>query len=153
MEYAPPWVSGTYYRASPLYHTSSDSFGSVKMDLVRRVGQMTVASAARVAGDILTGVNAPDVVSASPRDPMLLPNYPNPFNPETSVKYYLPSSGSVRLAVYDLLGREVATLASGPHAAGSHTVRFNASGLPSGVYYCRLEVGSFTSTRSIVLLR
>ena len=153
MEYAPPWVSGTYYRASPLYHTSSDSFGSVKMDLVRRVGQMTVASAARVAGDILMGVNAPDVSFASPRDPVLFPNYPNPFNPETAVRYYIPFSGSAKLAVYDLLGREVATLASGPHAAGSYTARFNASGLPSGVYYCRLEAGGFASTRSMVLLR
>jgi hypothetical protein len=153
MEYAPPWVNGTYYRASPLYHTSSDSFGSVKMDLVRRVAQMTVASVARVAGDILTGIEASAFASGSPQGPVLFQNYPNPFNPETAVGYHLPAAGNAKLTVFDLLGREVATLASGPHAGGSHTVRFNASGLPSGVYYYRLEAGANASTRSMILLR
>jgi hypothetical protein len=90
-----------------------------------------------------------------------LANYPNPFNPTTVVSYQLPAlSGvegpavsDVRLVVYDLLGREVATLVNEKKPAGSYTVRFDASSLASGVYLCRLQLGRFTDTRKLVLLR
>lgn len=153
MEYAPPWESGTYYRASPLYHTSSDSFGSVNMDLVRRVGQMTVASAGRVAGDLLTGVEGPIVESGKPETPELLQNYPNPFNPSTVVPFRMPARGEVRLAAYDLLGREVAVLYEGVAEAGEHAVRFDGSALASAVYYVRMASGRTVATRPVTLLR
>lgn len=153
MEYAPPWNNGTYYRANPLYHTPSDSLGSVNMDLVRRVAQMAVAAVARVAGEVLTAVDEGALVAGVPQRPTLLQNYPNPFNPCTAVRYRLSSAGRVSLVVYDLLGRPVATLVNGVQAPGYHTVAFNAAGLSSGTYVYRLEAGSFAQSRSMILLR
>lgn len=153
MEYAPPWVNGRYYRASPLYHTSSDSFGSVNMDLVKRVAQMTVASVARVTGNILTAVEGGALASGIPESASLWQNYPNPFNPATAVRYQLPSACDVKLTVYDLLGREVKTLVDEMQAAGLHTVHFDAAGLSSGTYVYRLKAGDFSQSRSMILLR
>lgn len=80
-------------------------------------------------------------------------NYPNPFNPTTTIEYTLPASGRVTLRVFNLLGQPVATLADGMHTAGGHSVRFNASNLPSGVYVYRLESGSYAAARKMVLTK
>ncbi len=80
-------------------------------------------------------------------------NYPNPFNPNTTIAFHLGKSGSVRLTVFDLLGREVATLADGHKDAGAHTVAFDAARLASGVYVYRLQAGDFVQTRTMVLLK
>jgi len=80
-------------------------------------------------------------------------NYPNPFNPSTTISYQLPVSKHVTLKVYDILGREVATLVDGFKSAGSYEVRFNASELSSGVYFMRLTAGTFSSTRKIMLTK
>ena len=83
-------------------------------------------------------------------------NYPNPFNSSAIVSFGLPESAPVALKVYDVLGREVATLVSGKMAAGTHIVTFDASHLPSGVYFYRLEVNGatpFVSIKKLVLLR
>ncbi len=70
----------------------------------------------------------------------LLGNYPNPFNPSTTLRFALPQAGEVTLQVFDLLGRRVATMALGARAAGLNEARFDAAGLPSGLYVYRLEV-------------
>jgi hypothetical protein len=80
-------------------------------------------------------------------------NYPNPFNPITTIKYELPKSSEVRLSVYDILGREVSVLINERRDAGVHEVKFEGSGLSSGVYFYRLTVGSYTQTRKLVLVR
>lgn len=80
-------------------------------------------------------------------------NYPNPFNPSTSIRYRLPVAGHVRLEVYDLLGREVATLVNEREAGGSYSVQFNASGLASGVYICRIMSGRFVQSQRMILLK
>jgi hypothetical protein len=87
-------------------------------------------------------------------------NYPNPFNPVTSIEYTVggirnQDSGfrDVRLVVYDLLGREVAVLVSESKPIGRHDVRFDGSGLASGIYYYRLSVGSFVESRKMVLMK
>ena len=78
-------------------------------------------------------------------------NYPNPFNPVTAIDFDLRRSGTVRLAVYDMLGREAAVLASGEFAAGSYRATWDASGYPSGVYTYRLQAEGFSGARTLVL--
>lgn len=80
-------------------------------------------------------------------------NYPNPFNPATEIDFELPEAAEVRLAVYDLAGREVAVLTEGPLEAGAHRVAFEAGGLPSGTYMYRLVTPGGTLSRKMVLLR
>lgn len=80
-------------------------------------------------------------------------NYPNPFNPTTVIKYYLPTSANVVLRVFDILGRQVETLVDARQAAGTHSVRLNATNLASGVYFYRLEVGRYHATKKLLLLK
>jgi hypothetical protein len=87
------------------------------------------------------------------RKPELLAASPNPFNPTTSVEYYLPERQRVRISVFDVSGRMVAVLVDGVQSAGDHVARWQASGFASGIYFCRLESGSVVSTKKIVLLR
>ena len=80
-------------------------------------------------------------------------NYPNPFNPVTTIGFDLPATGHVRLAVYDVLGRQVALLVSGQVEAGQHQVRFDAHNLPSGSYLYRLDTAQGSFTRQLVLMK
>ncbi len=80
-------------------------------------------------------------------------NYPNPFNPTTVITYQLATDSRVSLKVYDILGREVATLVAGEQIAGTHTVQFNGARLASGVYFYRLVTGTHEATRKMVLLK
>ncbi|GBD88474.1 hypothetical protein BMS3Abin03_02410 [bacterium BMS3Abin03] len=89
-------------------------------------------------------------------------NYPNPFNPTTKIKFSIAKSpllggdgrgGLVTLKVYDILGSEVATLVNEEKSAGTYEVEFDASNLPSGIYFYRLESGSFSSTKKLILLK
>lgn len=85
----------------------------------------------------------------------LAQNYPNPFNPTTMLTYQLPMASEAKLEVFDVLGRKVATLASGRQEAGSYAVRFDASayGLTSGVYFYRLSAGNFVETKKMMLVK
>jgi len=94
--------------------------------------------------------SASDVV---PVDYSLMQNFPNPFNPWTTIGFDVAVPSSVRLVVYDSLGKEVAVLFEGPMDAGRRYVEFNGRGLASGVYYYRLEAGSFAETRRMILMR
>ncbi len=80
-------------------------------------------------------------------------NYPNPFNPSTVIPYQIPRASHVRLAVYDVLGREVTTLVNEMKEAGDYATTWNASAAPSGVYFYRLNAGTFTETKKLLLLR
>ncbi|MBI4547593.1 MAG: T9SS type A sorting domain-containing protein [Ignavibacteriae bacterium] len=80
-------------------------------------------------------------------------NYPNPFNPATVIRYSLPVNSFVTLQVYNVLGQEVATLVNEKREAGRYEVRWNASGLPSGVYYYRLRTPTFSKVHKMMLLR
>jgi hypothetical protein len=80
-------------------------------------------------------------------------NYPNPFNPSTTISFNLPSRSFVSLKVFDLIGREVATIISEDMQVGNYSRQWNASGFPSGTYFYRLQVGSFAETKKLILLR
>jgi hypothetical protein len=89
----------------------------------------------------------------TPEQYALEQNYPNPFNPTTVISYQLPVAGGVKLAVYDVLGCEVAVLVNETEMPGSHEVKFDAIGLSSGVYFYRLKAGDFVETKRLLLLR
>jgi hypothetical protein len=89
----------------------------------------------------------------APRVYALRQNYPNPFNPTTTIAYELPQASHVTVSVYDMLGRQVSVVVDGTLEAGFHEVRFDASGLSSGLYHYRLKAGSFVQTRSMVLIK
>lgn len=94
--------------------------------------------------------------SAAPDEFRLFQNYPNPFNPSTTIAFLVPATASttaLALKVYDLLGREVMTLAEGDRSPGRHTVSFEAAALPSGAYFYRLESARFSATAKMLLLR
>ncbi len=80
-------------------------------------------------------------------------NYPNPFNPVTNIKFGIPYSGNVKLIVFDILGREVATLINEFKSSGNYVVDFDASSLSSGAYFYRIESGSFTETKKMFLVK
>ena len=80
-------------------------------------------------------------------------NYPNPFNPSTQIRYQVPGASVVRLAVYDVVGREVSVLVNDRREAGVYEVRFDATNLASGVYFYRLQAGTFVETKRLLLLR
>jgi hypothetical protein len=88
-----------------------------------------------------------------PTDFMLSQNYPNPFNPSTTIDFHIMEPGQVTLTIYNALGKEVAVAADDYYSAGSHSVYFNASDLPSGVYFYRIETGSFAETKKMTLLK
>ncbi len=94
-----------------------------------------------------------DEYDLSPNDFILHQNYPNPFNPSTIISFHLPVNGDVTLKIYDILGREVATLVNEFKEAGRHDVTFDASGLASGIYFYRIQAGSFNQTKKMILLR
>ena len=98
------------------------------------------------------------VIGLAPQAFALFQNYPNPFNPSTVISYQLAVNSQVTLKVYDVLGKEVATLVNGEMKAGSYTVPFsansaNGSTLASGVYIYRLNAGTFVSTKKLVLMK
>lgn len=98
---------------------------------------------------LVTGVK--QVVEVSPTKLGLSQNYPNPFNPTTTINYQLPFHSFVTLRVYDILGREVATLVNANQNAGVHSVAFDANNLPSGVYFYRITAGNLSEVRKLVL--
>ena len=92
------------------------------------------------------GVTGVDEDRGSPQEFSVSNNYPNPFNPSTTITFHVGKISPVSLKVYDALGREVTTLANGLMAPGDYSVVFNAMGLSSGVYYCTFIAGGVKKT-------
>jgi hypothetical protein len=92
-------------------------------------------------------------VNALPKDYILSQNYPNPFNPTTVISYSLPSSSNIKLIVYNTLGQSIKTLESGYKQAGNYSINFNASDRPSGIYFYKLEAGSFSQIKKMLLIK
>ena len=115
-------------------------------------------------GELITSVNLLDNTSM-PTGFKLYQNYPNPFNPTTKIKYSIPASPTkwqanlpkgeafVQLKIYDILGREVATLVNKQQRPGNYEVKFNASNFSSGVYFYRIQINDFMATKKLVLLK
>jgi hypothetical protein len=114
-------------------------------------GEQDVYYGRIIADSTVTDVAGEDL--SVPGSYELLQNFPNPFNPSTQIGMRIAEPTHVTLRVYDILGREVATLVNEQLEAGDHTRTWDASGMASGVYYYRLQAADFTQTRSLVLSR
>jgi hypothetical protein len=126
------------------YSDNSSVIGKVEYRLkqIDRDGQFTYSNVVEA------------VVGLSPSSVELSSNYPNPFNPSTSISFMLGTSGNASLKVYDVLGKEVAVIANGMFNAGEMNIfNFNASSLTSGVYYYRLTSGATVETRKMLLMK
>jgi len=108
------------------------------------------AATAIVVYEQVTGVAADNI---APAQFNLMQNYPNPFNPSTTIKYQVPEAGIVSLKIYDILGSEVKSLVNEEKQPGTYSVIFNAHNLASGVYYYRIQAGSFVDTKKLILLK
>ena len=101
--------------------------------------------------DRVTGIV--DGENEQPQRFELTQNYPNPFNPTTTIEFYLQNPGYTTLAIYDMLGQKIATLAAENLNSGRHLYQWDASGMASGIYYYRLTAGNFTAVKKALLLR
>ena len=104
-------------------------------------------------GCVTLSYGTPDSTRFAAKAPVLRPNQPNPFNPTTTITFELAEAGEVTLAVYNLLGQQVAEVVHGPQTAGTHSVRFDGSGLPSGVYIYQLRTRDFVRESKMLLLK
>jgi hypothetical protein len=100
--------------------------------------------------DVVSGIEEESLL---PTRYLLYQNYPNPFNPITTIKYQIPEAGIVSLKIYDILGRDIATLVNEEKPAGFYEYDFNASDLSSGVYLYQLKAGSYVESKKMLLLK
>jgi len=174
------WVSILYVQDQPVYFagTSTGLFSTTKLDSMNTVwvqeGAETIGNVVvdmidvrQSDGFVVVGTHGNGVYSASVTEipsgvraatgpPMgweLSPVYPNPFNPEATVRFTLPASCTVHVDVFNLLGERVAVLADGRWPAGEHRVRWNAGDRPAGTYVIRLSSGGWSQTRKVILLK
>ncbi len=103
--------------------------------------------------EIIVVANDKNDIADLPKVYELSQNYPNPFNPITMIKYQVPVNGLVTLKVYDIIGKEVATLVNEVQNAGYYNIQFKASNLPSGVYFYNLKAGNANITRKMILMK
>lgn len=115
-------------------------------------GSVTIYSASMTQFNAATSVEEKEN-NISPAEFMLSQNYPNPFNPSTTISYQLAMGGYISLKVYDVIGNEVVTLVNEEKPAGTYEVQFDASKLSSGIYFYKLQAGSFVETKKMILLK
>lgn len=142
---------GPGFVGSNFYGVANDQgqiyFAINDMPLDDNVGQLAV----KIVVAPLTGIEVN--VRSVPTSFTLIQNYPNPFNPSTIISYDIPKLSHVTLAIYDILGRQVENLVNGETTPGRYQVTFDASGLPSGIYFYRLQAGTFTETKKLTVLK
>jgi hypothetical protein len=101
--------------------------------------------------ETLVDTQVESTVGSAPTTFTLAQNYPNPFNPSTTIQYSLPTAEFVTLQVFDLAGKQVASLANSFQAAGNYQMTWTAEGLPSGLYFYRLQAGKFSETKKLTM--
>jgi len=162
MKYASPWTAYSGWHNFSLTTTRQYfTYTFVMTEPTSSDGAMifnTGASLHDVYLDNICLVKTSSATDVAPDNPArtvstfaLCQNYPNPFNPSTVIRYQVPEECVVSLKIHDLMGKEVAAPAFGKQAAGVHEVTWHAGDLPGGVYFCRLNAGSYTETRKLIL--
>jgi hypothetical protein len=121
--------------------------------------RLRAVDAAYAGSDIASGVFSIGVTSIDdsdnsiPVEYSLEQNYPNPFNPATLIKYSIPKEEMVSLKIYNTIGEEIETLVNELKQAGNYNISFNASSLPSGIYFYRIQAGNFIETKKMILIK
>jgi hypothetical protein len=131
--------------SEPQQYSYSDKLDIISSKLYYRLKQIDFNGSFEYS-DIVEVDIAPSVFSLSQ-------NYPNPFNPTTSIKYQISELSFVKLKIYDVLGSEIITLVNDEKLAGSYSVEFDATGLPSGTYFYKLQAGKFVEIKKMVLMK
>jgi photosystem II stability/assembly factor-like uncharacterized protein len=141
---------------NPFYHHPSDSLDKLCPYLIRKAAQLMIATVAELAKPIGRIDAVEEINQNIPKEFCLEQNFPNPFNPTTTIKYTVPDVGirhTVSLRVFDMLGREAAILCNEERGPGSYQVTWNASAMSNGVYFYQLKSGNFVETKKMLLLK
>ncbi|NOX18766.1 MAG: T9SS type A sorting domain-containing protein [Chlorobi bacterium] len=142
-------IGGSYH-----FYDIPGGGGEEESDIVTDLSPLTDwpgKDSAYVIRTTITGVD--DEENQTPSGFVLYQNYPNPFNPATTIKYEIPEAGFVTLKIYDVLGREVAALVNAKQTAGRYETKFDAQELSSGIYIYRIQAGTFTESKKMILLK
>lgn len=150
----PLFVSATNFHftntSSPAYHAGTPT-GAPTTDLDGTTRSVTTPSIGAYEGTVPLPVK--EGIGVAPKAFGLSQNYPNPFNPSTTIEYSLVTSGLVSVRVYDVLGREVATLVNGVKEAGYYSATFDASKLSSGIYFAKLQSGDKMQMKKMLMIK
>ena len=153
---APGSSSNNVSSAFQFFISSSANVDSIVFELEissNGIVYWMVASNDTVTMEDSVTVDIKDKFDYQPNEFALEQNYPNPFNPTTTINYSVPRTAVVTLKVYDILGREIATLVNEEKPAGNYSVNFNASNLSSDIYFYRMQAGTFVETKKLTLLK
>jgi hypothetical protein len=142
------WIPNNTAGLKGKWHLDSTLVDSVSGWNGTILGNVTYDTAANC---VITGI--PFIQTQVIREYRLFQNYPNPFNPVTKISYDIPKQGFVSIKIYDMLGKEVATLVNENKGIGSYIVDFDGSSLSSGVYFYRLESNGFIATKKMMLIK
>jgi len=151
-----PLSSTTIPAGAPSWHNGTGSLFDYTVGVVGTYNyQCDVHGSEGMVGSFVAAATGVDdrQNSGQPASFRLGQNFPNPFNPSTTIRFELPSASWATLKVYSALGGEVAALIDGVKPAGQHEVKFEGSALPSGVYFYRLQAGTLAATKRLVLLK
>lgn len=132
------------------YWKFDEGTGTITYDATSNHNNGAISGATWVISGVLP---VEETIGNIPEEFSLEQNYPNPFNPSTTIQFRIPNASFVNLKVYDILGREVATLVNEEKPVGSYDVNFNASQLSSGIYFYKLRAGNFVETKKMILIR
>ncbi|MCL5031489.1 MAG: T9SS type A sorting domain-containing protein, partial [Bacteroidetes bacterium] len=153
-----PGVMATDYASTSAYHSftylqTADQVSAPGWYYIttNNAGDTVAIYLIRAYVSLVTGVQ-PEI-ELTPNQFSLSQNYPNPFNPSTSIDFTLPKAEKVRIAIYNQLGQQVSQVADKEYSPGSYSIKFNGDNLSSGVYYYRIEAGSFVLTKKMILLK
>ncbi|MCL6098307.1 MAG: T9SS type A sorting domain-containing protein, partial [Bacteroidetes bacterium] len=146
---------------SPYYHKTTDQFNKMNTEYFFRCAKLGIGTLAALALPTTDGGTDVAALEETPKNFSLSQNYPNPFNPNTTINYSVSAVGRnsistnkvVVMKVYDLLGREVATLVNEEKAAGNYQVKFDGTNMPSGVYFYRIQAADFIQMKKMILLK
>ncbi len=153
MNWATNWINGhSSNQLAQLASNCDECAHSEKLNCIQK-GIAYWWMLARIAGwnGVVSDNN--DQQNSLPKDFSLTQNFPNPFNPFTTISYALPVNSKVLLTVFDAIGNELSVLVNEEKSAGQHSVEFNASNLASGLYFYRIQAGNFNQTRKMILLK